>query len=401
MEAGHSENFQIKEVRRIERETKVRVPSFVSRWPAIDREKAADLALANDLVDKQWLVYRHGGLDNEHVRWFAARAGVLFCRNHDVNVEGALRNVTSWERARPSSLELFERFLHPRWNKIQLTASEVRRRKERDMDILHLEIDLLRLRGFEIPELPNLVDYCQWLLDSTGINEKYKRWGWTHRQDPQMVYWDLMGHYSQIIKGARSAFNPLTDFELYLKGRKDIQGWEDWNLQNMGKDDITYYSMSVAWGGGARTKSSEIKYPERLVTHTTSLNAARSFAESSYLDPRVCLSTGRVVSVRSYPEVTFIFDRVDLAKVYSIRQYGETEHEKEVRCQELVNIGFAIGCVPMSRTLFPDYHGGSQGTQSFGDATIQKWEERYLKTGLLLDAGEIEMIRLIASNHGA
>lgn len=388
MEKGQIEAYKSSEVERIEKETGVRVPLFVSRWPAIDREKTAKLAIDFDLVDKEWQEQR-----------ISERAGLLFCRDHGVDIDEAFKNAASWERTRPSALELFERFLNPCWEKNQLAASEAKRREKRDLDILHLETDLLRKRGVEIPEFSSLIEYCGWIPEATGINQKYRKWGWTNLHVADEVYWDLMEHYAQIIKGAKGAFAPLTDFEQYLKKEKDITPWDQWNLQNMGEEDITYYSMSVRRGGGARTRSGKIDSPERLVTHSTPLNSARSIVESSYFDPRVCLSVGRVVSGKTFPEVTFIFDRQDLAKVYSIRKYGESSHENEVRCEEPIHVGFAISCVPLTRQLFPDYHGSSQGTIALGDETMQRWEKHYLTTGKLWDEKEIERIRAIARDH--
>lgn len=394
-----SEIVQPLKVERIERETGIRVPLFISRWPAIDRERAASLAYEFDLIDKEWLKQRYKRLDDKRARETAAIAGLLFCRNHRSNVDKAFEKAKEWEKTRPSSLELFERFLNPSWNKNQIAIEETRRRERRDLDILHLETDLLRKRGIEVPEFSTLLEYCGWVPESTGSNQKHRKWGWSDLHTAEEVYWDLMGHYAQIIKGARKAFDPLGDLELYLKGEKDITRWEEWDLQNMGEEDISYYSMSVRWGGGARTRSSEINFPERLVTHSTSLNAARSIVEGSYLDPRVCLSAGRVVSVRSAPEVTFIFDRQELGKVYSVRRYGEARHEKEVRIREQVHVGFAIGCVPTAPSFFSDYHGSGQGTTALGVESMQRWEKNFLKTGKLWSENEVEKIREIAGKH--
>jgi len=393
------ERVQASRIERIEAETGVRVPAFVSDWPAIEQELAADLALANGLINKDWLIYVYGKLDHEEARYSASQAGLRFCRDHNVNVQEALRQAPTWERQRLSPTGLFIRYLQPDWDRGQLVSSEASRRARRDMDILHLETDLLRKRGVDVPELANLTDYCRWIIADMGVNEKYERWGREFREDGPMIYWDVMEHYSQIIKGARYSFDPLTDFESFLHGKKDLTPFEAWDLQNLGEADITYYAMSESWGGGARTRTADITFPSRLLTHTTSLNAARSIIESSYLEPRVCLSSGRVVSVRSHPEVTFIFDRQALAQLYSVREDGESTHENEVRSEELIHANMAIGCVPMSSALFPDTYGRSQGTQALGDLTLQRWEQNYLSTGSLWDQEEIKKIMAICQSH--
>lgn len=387
MEINSTEALNNSQTERIERETGVRVPSFISQWPAVEKKTAAELARSFNLVDEQWQDQRT-----------LEKAGLLFCRDHNVGVDEAYKNAASWERTRPNVLNLFDRFLNPNWDRNQLAVSEAKRREKRDLDILRLETDLLKKRGIIIPNFSKLIEYCAWIPEITGTNQRRKEWG-GKSETADVVYWDLMDHYSQIIKGSRHAFDPLTDFELYLKGKKDICHWDEWDLQNMGKEDITYYSMSMAWGGGARTISGEIDTSERLLTHSTSLNCARSIIESSYLYPRVCLSVGRVVSVRENPEVTFIFDLKDLGKVYSVREYGESSHEKEVRCEEPVHIGFAIGCVPMSEELFPDTYGHYQGTTARGDKVIQRWEKHFLKTGKLWEEEEVARIRATAGKH--
>lgn len=375
---------------------------FVSSLPAIDSTEARIVAQEFNLISSKAVFNNTDRLNAAY-----AKLGLKYCRMYGVGPE-ELAVILEDRKEQLSALDLFEKFNDKSPDVNEIMDKEKSHRESRDKDILDIELLLLSKRGIETPKFSSLLEYCSWIPESTGYNERIKRWA---KDSPSLlskinnsrdVYWDLQNHYFQIINGARKSFNPSQDWRQYLDGNFDIN--RAWNLQNMGKEDISYYSISMQYGGGAVALPSRNNYDDPLITHSTSLDLAQDIIRGGYLTPRVCYSSGQVVSIGSpSPEVVFIFPRSVLEKTYVIAPFTEpgAEHEFEIRSNEENNINLAIACVPLSKEIFPDSHGSGAGTDAIGRGTISRWGSNYLKTGKLWDIEEEAAIKKIAKNHSS
>lgn len=395
MSDGAAEYGIEEKVARIEHETGMKVPGFIAELPAINPAAAADLSRREGLIPA-WRLERLG----DNYKWIEdahAKAGLRLCRRLKISPLIQPDQLAELLR-RPSALELFDRFKAPDIDRMrELARSETRRRELRDNDILAMEIGFLRRRGIEVPHFDTLLQYCEWLPEHMGINEQIRGWG-SEIQTARDIYWDLQKHYHQTILQARQSFDPLSDWEQYLKGELDITKYDQWYLQNMGKDDISYYSMSEHWGGGARTRPGTRAYTSALLTHSTSLGQAQDIVAEGYLEPRVCYSSGQL-TVPHGNQVVFIFPKDILTSTYSVEPYTEPGggHEAEMRSNELNSINFAIACVPIVPELFPDQHGSGEGSIAMGQSTIARWEAEFRRSGTLWSSEEEAHIRELAS----
>lgn len=245
------------------------------------------------------------------------------------------------------------------------------------------------------------MDYCTWIPESGGHNPRIREWGWHESwlQTADDVYWDLMAHYSEISEKARKAFDPLSDWELYLKGEKSSEtGPGNWSLNNMGeKGDLSWYAIMLKYDGRTLHRPSRTHMKGRLLTHTTGLYAANQIMKRGYLRPRICYSATRVISVREPVQVTFIFDREIMQRTYSIKSYQEASHEQEMRSHEINSIQMAIACVPTVTQIFKGIQGRGQGTVAIGEETIAQWSDRYEREQRLWTPEEEKAIRSIAT----
>lgn len=397
---------QLNRILEVEHQTGVYVPRFLVDLPPVDKGLAIRVAEAKtlpaigDLLNR----FKHlGGPPQDLLEKVKAESGLRYIRSTGLMSEMELLNTQ--EEREYSSLELFEYFKNPKVKEHDfLTEQELKRRIARDDDILRMELALLRRRGIEAPQFDSLLEYCEWIPEGTGYNEKVRKWSSrvNYTQTAEQVYWDLMGFYEQIFRQAQTSFDPLKDWQDYINGYLDLTHMDSWHLQNVGREDISYFAMSVRWGGGARERPSLITYPGRLLTHSTSLKAANSIMRQKFLRPRICYSANRVV-VGAGDKVVFLFDRKRIADTYSIGSYTEPggEHEHEVRSNEINHIGFCIGCVPASSLLFPDYQGRGEGTTSRGEEVIAKWSKRYVEEGRLWTTEEEQGIREVARSIGS
>lgn len=385
--------------------TPIHTPGFISRWPVIDQNGAADLAYQFNLVES-WILKRYGGnIHSEGARSVAAKAGLRYCREHDVDLKTAFAKAEGWEKNKVSTMELFDSFLErPKENYSELAIKEGYRREKRDRDILQLEKDLLRKQGTPVPEFESLLEYCDWIAEGENANSKKRRWNWdiSELDTSKDIYWDLMDHYSQLIENCRNSFDPSGDWYKYIKGELDITSFKVWHLQNLGDEDISYYSMTKRWGGGARTRPNRIKYFGSLLTHSTSMDAARDIVTRRSLRPRVNYSVDLIVSP-GRNAVAFIFDREMLQKTYSLEPYTEPGggHEREIRSYEENSINFAIGFLPVTEEIFFSKGRYSEGTTAMGRETMKLWSERYRRTGNLWSDEEIKTIKEIIKKEDA
>lgn len=118
-------------VRRIERETGIFTPEFISSLAPVDPVKASKLAFKLGLINKEHLIDRFGSLTHRGAQTIAAYEGLEYLRN----------NITETDKGPFSHLGLFERFNNPDLRRIESIArDEIARRKQRDQDILKMEL---------------------------------------------------------------------------------------------------------------------------------------------------------------------------------------------------------------------------------------------------------------------
>lgn len=374
------------EVARSETESRFEyVPKFVKAVPIIDRDFA--IYVGRERGQEKLKRVRLDRYDQARQEQFLAEVGLEYIREHNISSEADLEQMVSGSE--PKLMDLFNLFRPENMSqRQQLALDENHRRKQRDQDILQTEKVLLSRRGIKVPNFVSLLDYCAWIPEATGVNPKVRQWGWDerHLHNGYDVYWDLMDHYDQIMRKVGKSLNPQQDWMDYLDGKLDLIDSDSWDLHNMGDEDVSYFSMSVRWGGGARTRPDRLDYPSRLLTHTTSWSSLKRIYKENYLNPRVCYSADRViqVNVRNNP-ITLIFDRQELEAAYVLRPYTEPggSHEHEIRSNETNHIGFCIGMVPTTTRLFPDIQGAEAGTVARGEAVITRWSQQYEATGNL------------------
>lgn len=380
------------EAERIREQYGVIVPSFVYRHPAIDPQEAAKLAINLNIV----------GFDpsrgKDRYQFNAEQRGLYLCRMFGVDIKGAydlpserlsLRQPTQFGDLFPSGKSVEE-----------TSAIERQRRETFHAELLQLEMDLLRRRGVTIPSYSNLLEYCADVPKRTGYIKKVKSRNWgipPYIPTPKQVLWDLQEHYSQFVQNAMQVFNPLLDWELYLRGEKELTGWDGWNLQNLGDEGYDYFSMISRWGGGTRIKASRVDYSDVLITHATNLQAANEIIEAGFIQRyRVNFSAGRVVGNQSPDTIVFIFPRAIVDNNYLLYPYSEESIERELRAHEPVSIDFCLAAIPASPELFSDIQGQSTGRIVFGERTLKRWGAHYLKTGKLWIDSEENQVRTIA-----
>src|SRR3989344_584356 len=326
------------EIERVQNETGVRIPSFISQWEPIDPEEAASVALELELGDIKLFQKRYGSPDDSRVRQASQEYGVKFCRNNSVTVAEAFALGKDAAHAAPSPLELFEQFLAIDHDQMrQISLKEIERRNKRDTEILYLETDLLRMKGIEVPEFDNLLEYCAWTTATHAKNSIWLDFDATEEElqhDPTDVYWDLLGYYSDIMEAARNSCDPLRDWESHLRGEKNIKHYTEWDLsdyENSEDNEITHFGASALYDGMLGSQPSTDSPAGNLLTHTTDVENARPILARGSLTPRICYSVNNVVHPGYYYEngplrhVTFIFNRKMLESTYSIKPLLFTE----------------------------------------------------------------------------
>lgn len=382
------------EAERIREQYGVIVPSFVYKHPAIDPQEAAQLAIDLNIV----------GFDpsrgKDRYQFYAEKKGLYICRMFGVDINGAY-NLSANKLTLRTPAQLIDLFPSGK-NIDQVSAAEQQRREDYQAELLQLETDLLRKRGVKIPGYESLLEYCASIPESTGYlaEELSRNWGIPpYIPTPHQVLWDLQEHYSQFVQNALQVFDPLADWELYLKGEKVLASWEGWNLQNLGDEGYDYFSMTSRWGRGTRIRASRVSYSDALLTHTTNLHAANEIIELGFLQRyRVNFSAGRIVGNQDTDKIIFIFPREAIENNYLLFPYSEESIEKEIRSFEPISMDFCLAAVPASPDLFPDVQGKSTGRIVFGDRTLKRWGAHYLRTGKLWTDTEKEKIRTITKN---
>lgn len=395
--ANQPETFP-QRLERVHQETGVRVPGFIADLPTFTRQQTQAIAeKLNLLRDNHVFQSSDHKMSQSRKERMLQWEGLQFVRQHGYSPEQALRLEQYDPPPSLNKRELFELFLNPPWNREEILEAEQKRILARNADILQLETDLLKKRGIEVPSLESLMHYCAWLLEYQQVNQQYQAYGWSYRETPDMIYWDMMEHYSVIFRTINKMYDPLGDFEAYATGDLTYSDLlQKWELTNMGEDDITYFSMSEKWGGGAREKSDDPTDTGQLLTHTTGINQLNSILAENALKPRVCLSQGRVVSSAGslgLEGMTLFFDLRELRQVYSLRGVNEAEFEKELRCYETIDPRLALTCIPVLDAFYRDYHGSGQGNTAMGEEKVSRWSEQYYLTGSVLTEAEIADFR--------
>lgn len=395
-------SYQNQEMRDQEVIEGVHTPRFISDLPAIDPDGALELALT--LLPMQIAgMPRRNREDPESLRYWGARLGLKYCRNHQLTLEEAFVLAEQEPQVQLTQLELFDLFAHRDEYQTQLLIQqEQQRRTKRDKDILQLEIDLLARRGIPTPQFANLLEYCAWIPEWSGYN-KWAKDNHAAIQTGDVIYWDMMEHYAQILHNSQyNSFNPQNEWQQYIEGTLDITDINSWSLQNMGNEDVTYLAMAQRWHQPAKARQTphiNKHYTGKLLTHTTSYNQAQNILESSFLFPKVCYSVNLVIVPNPLDEkITLLFDREEIESNYSVFPYIESgsSHEQEVRSNEKTALGFCIGMVPQSQRVFTEIEHYGQGTRSLGRAMVEKWDQQYQETGQLWTNTELENLRSIA-----
>lgn len=200
-------------VRQVEAVTGIRVPYFVKDHPPINPAEAAKMMFDLHIYDAFLLGFQ----DPQRRQFLAELEGLKFCRRNGVRPNEAYK--LSEEKLIPKSAsDILDRF----FNGSTLNLEEVKRREKERIDkrnkaILQLETDLLRRRGIKVPSFRSLLEYCAWVPEVTGYNERIRGWAKDKPSrlkdlpEPADVYWDLLQHYYQIVEGADKSFDPLKD----------------------------------------------------------------------------------------------------------------------------------------------------------------------------------------------
>lgn len=360
------------EIARIERDTDIPTPSFISELTPIDREKAAAFGIKHKIHP-----YVRPGEKQDFIDYWASKATLQYCRIRHQTLEQAESTIDT----DPSytTEELVGMFTPERYEakRESLVLQEKLRREKRDSDIFKLEMALLNKRDIRLKSHPNsLSEYCDVLARET--KKKHNKY------EGEEIYWDLMEHYSGVINGAEQGFNPLEEWKQYLEGTLDITDMEAWDIQNVGDNDLSYYDMTRKWSA-PRTRPNRIDYDSSLLFHTTTLEAANNIVRSGYLHPRVCYSAGQILYGRR-AEVAFVFKKSDITDTYSALPYIESfgTHEREIRSNEQNSIDFCLGCVPVDKELFPDIYeeeGWYYPEHPAGRIASAQWEKNLQETG--------------------
>lgn len=383
---------------RVHQETGVRVPGFIANLPTFTPQQTQAVAeKLNLLRDNHVFQSSTPNMSQSRKERMMQWKGLQFVRQHRYSPEQVLQLEQYDPPPSLNKRELFELFLNPPWNREEVLEAERQRILARNADILRLETDLLRKRGVEVPDLESLLDYCAWLLEYQQVNQRYQTYGWSFRQTPDMIYWDMMKHYSIIFQAISKTYDPLGDFEAYTTGDLTYSDLlQKWELMNMGEEDITYFSMAKKWGGGAKEKSGDPTDAGQLLTHTTGIKQLNSILAKNVMNSRVCFSQGRVVTSAGslgLEDMTLFFDLRELRRIYSLRRVIEAEFEKELRCYESIDPRLALACIPVLDASYTDYHGSGQGNTAMGEEKITRWSEQYYQNGGMLTETEIADFR--------
>lgn len=398
MELSHEVSFRTtpdraERIVSIEEKSGVRVPDFVKKVEPIDSAEA--IKISKDFN----LGYR------EDRDWYNQILGIELCRRLETTPE-KLYNLPKEIFATPTVSEIVQRLSdRPLPNINERITQEKRIQEARNFDLLKLECDLLKKRGIEVPTFVTLEEYAEWIGEFDGSNSKYREWNGKNYafQIPhaKAVIWDLLDHYKQFFEGARRSADPLSDWERHFSGVTPLTDFDSWHVQNIGKEDISYYSMRQRWGRGTRTRPNHSSYDDELITHTTSVATAKDILLENKLNGgRNNFSAGRVVaSGMKGRYVTFVFPRKLIESTYNLQPYAEPMdyNEREMRAYEPISLDFCIGVVPTVTEIFPDFHGHTTGNDLYGDATIKRWGEYFKTTGKLLSPDEQRKIQEIAN----
>ena len=215
--------------------------------------------------------------------------------------------------------------------------SEKFRISTRDAQLLKTELDWITTQsGLSMLSFRSLDEYCRWLSP----------------KDPKTVKWDLLRHHAS---GEATAYLPI-----YQKNK------------------------------GTISKPHHKDYGDRLLAHSLTWEYWLQAKEKGFLPghPMVCFSSGQVVfkgsAIDGMYSMTVIFDRQALEKVYTLQPYSdhEVEWEREVRAQEPINLGLALGYIPTEKFILELNHWG-QLTSVCGKRTMADLERHYLSTGRL------------------
>lgn len=379
----HEITLQQIEVARIERDFGVSTPNFISEQPKIDPNEAADFAIKNNLMhEESWQ-----DEEENYMRRYASLRGLQYCRVRNISLEQAQSKIEI--EAPLSKKDLYERFSPEKEKETreQTTYLEQQRRLKRDNEILKFEKSLLEKRGIQVAsDMTDLISYCKYFSDQR--NREFDE-----DCSPEDIYWNLMAHYGKLIEGAERGFDPLGEWRAHLEGKINVAKYKYWDIQNIGDKDFSYYDYVQTYG--SYNLPTNIDYKSGLLFHATSLDVANNSVRNGSLHPKVCMSAGQTLSNRY--AVAFIFDKQTIQDNYSARPYVESygNHEREIRSYEQISLDFCIGCVPVTKEIFPDEYLESfyYPEQPIGRITSDKWEENLRTTGELWTEEDREKIK--------
>jgi len=235
-----------------------------------------------------------------------------------------------------------------------------------------------------VPEVSNLDEYCGWLAEVSDRSLETRR--------SKGILWNLLDFYHSRLARVRMSFDPPQIFRACVAGGEDarklkVQPW------------CSFYESVLDGSGMWGVEPLEEGYHDRLLTTSAAFDNARQIEAGGFLDPgycthSLCFSSGQVVTGRSF-EVTYIFDKKQLEKIYDLWPLSENDREREIRIGEPVSVEWALGCIPTCQEVlapWPGHWAQIKGTKAVGQETLQRWEENYLETGQLWDKAEKEKI---------
>lgn len=202
--------YRKQQAERIYRETGFPVPEFVYSLVPVNRAEAAKLAFDLGLVT-------YNPEQGDRSIYIAEFEGLALCRRFNISVEQA-RSLNGKVYRSKNAAELFEA-LPTAVSAEDASTSEQVRRQNIQNQLLSVETAILKRRKVPVPDITTLADYLGWVSEFVVLSRMHT---------VTEILWDFQEHYNQaLFNSASRSFDPLADWEKYIKGEVDLKDWKN------------------------------------------------------------------------------------------------------------------------------------------------------------------------------